>query len=162
MAKVVRGKYNFKSDSLSKKEKKRLKEKEQRKLLQKQDKEMKIMCDCNHLDAKKNKTHFKYSNDGMFKTCKICGGKIINDPQLLTEESVKSAVDTIYSVYAIVRNRLNISEDTDRQITKTLLYVMRCPDLLKLVKDDSKDSKKKKNKKDKKNKNKKSFNRISY
>ena len=82
-----------------------------------------MQCDCNHLDSKKNKTHFKYSKDGATMTCKICGGTLIRDEELLTEASAKSASKIIYTIFSLVRNRLNIDEETDRQITKMLLMV---------------------------------------
>ena len=164
MAKIVKGKYPYQdAEKLSKKKKRKEAEKEQKKLLRKQDKELKMQCDCNHLDSKKNKTHFKISKDGTKQTCKICGGTLIRDPELLTEDIAKSSAEIIYTIFSLVRNRLNIDEETDRQITKTLLMVHRTPELLRLVKD-SGNGKKKDKKKDKKNKkNKKSpFNRISY
>ena len=164
MAKIVKGKYPYVDDEkLSKKKKRKEAEREQKKLLRKQDKQLKMQCDCNHLDSKKNKTHFKISKDGMKQTCKICGGTLIRDPELLTEVTAKNAADIIYTIFSLVRNRLNIDEETDRQITKTLLMVHRTPELLKLIKDSGKGKKKdkKKNKKNKKN-NKSSFNRISY
>jgi hypothetical protein len=164
MAKIVKGKYPYKdTEKLSKKKKRKEAEREQKKLLRKQDKQLKMQCDCNHLDSKKNKTHFKVSKDGMKQVCKICGGTLIRDPELLTEETAKSSADIVYTIFSLVRNRLNIDEETDRQITKTLLMVHRMPELLKLIKDQGKGTKKNK-KKDKKNgkKNKSTFNRISY
>ena len=164
MAKIVKGKYPYKdTEKLSKKKKRKEAEREQKKLLRKQDKELKMQCNCNHLDSKKNKTHFKISKDGTKQTCKICGGTLIRDPELLTEEIAKSSASVIYTIFGLVRNRLNIDEETDRQITKMLLMVHRTPELLKLIKNSGK-GKKKDKKKDKKNKknNKSSFNRISY
>ena len=163
MAKIVKGKYPYKdAEKLSKKKKRKEAEREQKKLLRKQDKQLKMQCDCNHLDSKKNKTHFKISKDGTTQTCKICGGTLIRDPELLTEAAAKSAADTIYTIFSLVRNRLNIDEETDRQITKTLLMVHRAPELLSHIKDSGK-GKKKNNKKNKKNgKKKSSINRISY
>ena len=62
MAKIIKGKYPYKdSEGKSKKQKRKELEKEQKKLLRKQDKALKMQCDCNHLDSKKNKTHFKFS-----------------------------------------------------------------------------------------------------
>ena len=164
MAKIVKGKYPYKdTEKLSKKKKRKEAEREQKKLLKKQDKELKMQCDCNHLDSKKNKTHFKISKDGMTQTCKICGGTLIRDPELLTEETAKTAATTIYTIFGLARNRLNIDEKTDSEITKMLLMVHRAPELLKLIKDSGK-GKKNNKKKGKKNNNKKnkSFNRISY
>lgn len=163
MAKVIRGKYPYKDDSKkSKKDKKREQKELQKKMLKKQDKQLKMQCNCNHLDSKKNKPHFKLSKDGLTRTCKICGGTMIADPKIL-EGNVESSVSTIYTVFSLARNKLNIDEETDRQITKTLQMVYRVPDLLKLIKGQS--NGKKKNKNGKKNKNKKknnSFNRLSY
>ena len=164
MAKIVKGKYPYKeTEKMSKKKKRKQAEREQRKLLEKQDKQLKMQCDCNHLDSKKNKSHFKKSKDGMTQTCKICGGTLICNPDLLTEEIAKNSADIIYTILSLARNRLNIDEKTDSQITKALLIVKRCPELLKNMKDFG-DNKKKKNKKNKKNnkKNKSSINRISY
>ena len=164
MAKIIKGKYPYKeTESMSKKKKRKLAEKEQRKLLAKQDKQLKMQCDCNHLDSKKNKSHMKISEDGTTQVCKICGGTIIRDPKLLTEASVKTAARTIYSVLSYARNNLSIDEKTDRHITEALLIVLRCPELLKNMKNFG-EGKKKKNKKNnnKKNKKNKSFNRISY
>ena len=163
MAKIVKGKYAYKdTEKLSKKKRKEAERREQKKLLKKQDKELKMQCDCNHLDSKKNKTHFKVSKDGMTQTCKICGGTLIRDPELLTEETAKSSVKVVYTILGLVRNRLNIDEETDRQITKALLIVHRCPELLKLIKDQGKSNKKKDKKKKNKGNKKSSFNRISY
>ncbi len=170
MAKIVKGKYPYKeTEKMSKKKMREKAAKEQRKLLAKQDKQLKMQCDCNHLDSKKNKSHFKKIRDDKGKIipglqmCKICGGTLICDPDLLTEDTVKNAADVIYTILSLARNRLSIEEKTDQQITKALLIVKRCPDLLKTMKDLGED-KKKKNKKNKKNnkKNKSSFNRISY
>ena len=163
MAKIVKGKYPYKdTEKLSKKKKRKEAEREQKKLLKKQDKELKMQCDCNHLDSKKNKTHFKVSKDGAKQTCKICGGTLIRDPELLTEEIAKSSASVIYTIFGLARNRLNIDEETDRQITKTLLMVHRTPELLKLIKDSGKSKKKDKKNNKKGKKNKSSFNRISY
>ena len=163
MAKVVKGKYKYKDDDhKSKKQIKREQRELERKMLKKQDKQLKMQCDCNHLDAKKNKTHFKMTKDGL-RVCKICGGKMIADPKLLTKDAVDSAVLYIYTVLGLVRNKLSIDEETDRQITKALLIVVRCPELLELVKSQSLGKKKKKhNKKNKDDKKFKNFNRINY
>ena len=48
MAKIVKGKYPYKdTEKLSKKKKRKEAEREQKKLLKKQDKELKMQCDCN-------------------------------------------------------------------------------------------------------------------
>lgn len=133
-------------------------------MLKKQDKQLKMQCNCNHLDSKKNKPHFKISKDGSTRTCKICGGVLINDPKLITKDSIEGAVTYIYTILSLTRNKLNIDEETDKQITKTLLMVSRAPELLELIKGQSMGKKKKKNKngKNKNGKKNKSFNRINY
>lgn len=164
MAKVIKGKYRYKdAEHKSKKQMKREQRELERKMLKKQDKQIKMQCDCNHLDSKKNKAHFKLSKDGMTRICKICGGKMIADPSLLTKDAVDSAVLYIYTVLGLVRNKLNIDEQTDKQITKALLIVVRCPELLELVKSQSLGKKKKKHNKNNKNDKKfKNFNRVNY
>ena len=164
MAKIVKkGKYAYHDESKkSKKALKKEREKELKKKLKQQDKALKKQCDCNHIDSNKGKSHFKYSKDNKIRTCKICGGQIINDPQLLNKKSVENAALTIYSVFAYARARLRLDEETDRQITKTLLMVSRCPDLLELIIDTGKSKKEKKKDKKNKKKNKNNFNRISY
>jgi len=159
---IIKGKYPYHDkDKQSKKERKKEALKLQKKMMKEKDKELKKICNCNHIDSKKGKSHFKISKDGTTRICKICGGKIINDPKLLTEESAKNAALTIYSIFSLARGRLNLDEDTDKQITKTLLMVNRSPELLELVKNTGK-SKKEKKKEKKNKKNKGNFNRIAY
>lgn len=159
---AIKGKFPYKDgDKKSKKEKARLRAKEQEKLLKKQDKELKMQCECNHLDSKKNKTHFKYNEDHSIATCKICGGQMLTNPDALDEDSVKMAKMIVYTIFGQVRNKLNISEDVDKQISKTLLTVSRMDDLLALIKDQYSDGDKKKKDK-KKNKDKKKSKGGSY
>lgn len=164
MAKVIKGKYEYHDkDKMSKKAKKKEAKKLQEKMLKKQDKAIKMQCDCNHIDRKTGKSFWKISKDGNTKTCKICGGEIINNPEFFTKDSVESSAKVIYTLLSIIRNKLNIDEETDRQITKSLLIVLRSGELYDLAKSASTGKKKKDKKKNKKNKkNGKSYNRLSY
>lgn len=161
MSKSIKGKFPYKDGS----KKKINSRKEQEKLLRKQDKEMKMQCECNHLDSKKNKTHFSYNEDRTIKTCKICKGQLLNTEDALDNDSIDMAIKVVYTVFGIVRNKLNVSDEMDKQITKTLHMVLRMPEIIKIMKDNNKKDKKKKknNKKGKNNKNKRrSSYRISY
>lgn len=164
MAKLIKkGKYPYvDSKKQSKKQKKKEQEKLQRKMLEKQDKALKKQCNCNHIDCDKGKSHFKYSKDGLTKTCKICGGVIINDPNLLTKPAVENASQVVYSVLSYARANLRIDEKTDNNITKALLITSRLPELLDLVMDTGKSKKEKKKDKKKKKNNGSKFSRIIY
>lgn len=163
---IIRGKFKYEGGEQKKKSKKE-KRKEELRLLKQKDKEIIKRCQCNHIDRDHGKTHFKTSDDGMFRICKICGGKIHTDPEMLSKDSVIAAHDVIYSVLSIARNRLAINEETDDEITKALRIISRCPDLVERLMNEHKDSykngkkKKKKNKKGKK-KDKNKFYRVSY
>ena len=162
MAKVIKGKYTLKTGKKSKKQLRREAEEQQRKMLRKKNKELKKQCSCNHIDAKTGKTYFKPSKDGLTQTCLICGGKLYKDSDLVTKETAKSSVLTLYTIYGVLRNRMNIDPDVDKKITDALLTISTAPELLdNLINLNS--GKKKKNKKNKNGKNKKkSINRMLY
>ena len=106
--KIVKRKYPFKK----KKKKKKCAKKKNR------------LCNSNN-----NKRHLKKPNDSTTQVCKICGGTL----KIPTEEAAKSTVNTIYTIFSFMRNRLNIDEETDHQITKTLHLIEGSCDLLKLI-----------------------------
>ena len=158
--KAIKGKFPYKDgDKVSKKAKRKKMLEE----LRKKDKRLRMQCECNHIDSKHGKTHFKKSDDGIHKFCKICGGQIISDGDMMTLDAINGAVDIIYSLFAKVRNTFNLDEKTDLSITNALQIIMRSPELYEQIVDiyNSKNGKKKKNKKNKKNKGKK-YTRIQY
>lgn len=168
MAKI-KGKFEYKKDKDKKKKKnlRELSEKEQRK----KDKKLRKQCECNHLDSKHNKSHFKkiQSTDidgntvNMYNQCKICGGKIYAKPeQFLTKDSIETAVETIYTAWSLIRNKYVIKSDLDKNITTSLLMNARVSTLIEKLKGEDVAKKNKKNKKkNKKNKKNKTY-RVSY
>lgn len=169
MAKI-KGKFEYKKNKDKKKKNKReLNAKLQKKL----DKKLRKQCECNHLDAKHNKGHWKLVtvDDGngnkipMYQQCKICGGKIYAKPnQFLTKEAIEAANETLYTAWSIIRNKYPLKSDFDKQITSSLLMNARVGTIIEKLKDAdlAKKSKKNKgNKKKKKNKGNKKY-RVNY
>lgn len=146
MAKVIKGKFRYK-DVKKNKLSKSQKRKEYQKLLRKQDKELKMRCECNHIDCDKNKLRLDYNKDKTIAKCKICGAEMYTSPDALDKASITHAVKTIYSAFSLIRNRLPISEEVDKNITRTLLMNMRVPELMDNIREDGLDKKKNKNKK---------------
>lgn len=166
---IIRGRFKYKKDGDGKKSKKKNNRKIIEKAFKKEDKKLKKMCECNHLDSEKNKTHFKYIVEGEgadkveYRVCKICNAKMLSDPRMYIND-LPQAIMTIMSSAAIIRNKFPLTEKFYNDITNALYVVNRFPKFFEKLKNaDIEDSKKKnkKGKKKKKNKNKK-FERINY
>lgn len=167
----IRGKFEYKKN----KDKKKKNDKEMYiKLQKKMDKKLMKQCECNHLDSKHNKGHWKTvtvkdangNEIPMYRECKICGGRIYAKPnQFLTKEALESANMTIYTAWSLLRNKYQFKQIFDKDITTSLLMNARVGTLIDKLKDaDVAKNKKKGNKKNKKNDKKKGNNgyRFSY
>ena len=168
----IRGKFKFEDEKKKKKKKKKknyekLKLKAQEKLKEK-DKKLRKMCECNHLDSKKNKAHFEKIDNGEggvnYLRCQICGGKLINDEKALSEPCLEQAYDALYTAVAYIRNRFPLEPQMDKALTTTLFMNRRAITLLKKMKKENLLEKKndKKGKKNKKKNKKKRLERIAY
>lgn len=170
MAKI-KGKFEYKKDKDKKKKNKReLNIKLQKKL----DKKLRKQCECNHLDAKHNKGHWKsVTVDGpdgekilMYQQCKICGGRIYAKPnQFLTKEAIEGANETLYTAWSIIRNKYPLDSSFDKNITNALLMNARVGTIIEKLKDADlakKKGKKNKGKGKKKNKKKNNRYRVDY
>lgn len=148
------GIYDYFSEDSEKKKSKKQKRKEAKKALIAKNKAVIKMCKCNHIARNDGKVHLKSTDDG-YSVCKICGGKLLLNSELLTPESLEASTTEIYTVVSLIRNKLKLSDKSDEQLVECLKTVMTLPELFKLVKEEGCDLKKKKKKKDKKKKKKK-------
>lgn len=164
---VVRGKFKFhdKEKDKKKKKKKGPNLEKTKKIFLKDDKKLRKRCECNHLDCDKNRTHLKAVKVGEngatvnYNKCKICGGMLVNDPLLMSEGSIKTAVDILYTVFSRFRLTFNTTPQIDKAITTTLFMNERALTLSRKMSMDI-DKAKKNNKKNKKKKNKKNKKRY--
>lgn len=170
----IRGIYSYEDKKkMSKKDKKKLKLKKKTKeikKLKKNDKKLRIMCNCNHLDARTGKTVFKKieGDDGVKAyQCKICKGIIYNEKSLFEKSNLESAWNTFYSLFAIIRKSYPIDNEMHKNITNALFVCKRAITIAEKMENEEKDFKKKnkkKNKDNKKNKKNKNYTkrRINY
>ena len=130
MAKIVKGKYPFKEiKKLSKKKMREKAAKEQKKLLAKQDKELKIQCDCNHLDSKNNKSHFKKVKDSEGK---ISIDSVNYTPVYLYDSGSGSKSRTRYTLIDVEKAITDYENGESGSVSKSLYNTLK--DELKSIK----------------------------
>lgn len=157
----LKGVYSYKKKDQKKLSKKRRRE-QQREMLAKEDKRVKKMAKCTHIDCDKGKTHFTVSADGEYMICEICGGKILTNDSLFTKEMVESASEIIYSVYSNSRFVNNYDEQTLKGISNLLQFVLRTPEVNEAnIEEAQAKAERKKNKKYKKKNKKDKFMHLS-
>ena len=129
-----------------------------KKELRKKEKKLNKMCYCNHIAKNTGKRYLKkiYDENGnhIYNKCKICKGKMIVDPSLLTVESIKAAAEILYTEYSLVKGKVPLKPNLNNDISKAMYFIMKAPDVIEGLIEKEKDKKRKKNK-DGKKKNKK-------
>ena len=154
-AEIIKGKFDLPKKKNDKKSAKKKLREEFNKMVKERDKKIRMQCQCNHIDRKHGKVRLKDDGDGK-KVCEICGATIISDPSMISEEILQASVDSIYTIMSLVRNKIKLTDEADKDITTQLYLNARVCELYKsLVEMSSEDGELKFNKNKKKKKNKK-------
>lgn len=163
---IVHGKFTF---TKKKKKNKKSDYEINLKKMKKEKKRFEKQSICNHLDRKDDEPKFKKitvtegDSELKYNKCKICGALLLRDPLLLSDASIETSANVVYTTLSAIHSKYNLDSNIEKNIINAKRVMLQLPTLAsKLNNNDKKNKHKKDKNKKKKKKNNKTFARIDY